>query len=145
MKPSHAQAISPGVQALRLSLVVIYIWFGALKLVDQSPACALVEATGECVPIIPPKLWVYIMGWGEVTIGILLLFRRTVQLAVSLIFGHMIGACSPLILLPELSFESGYPFTPTMAGQYMIKNLIIVSAAIAISGVVWERPKRAKS
>ena len=75
------------------------------------------------------------IGWWEVLIGIFFLFRKTTRIAILLLFLQMTGTFMPLFILPEITFqENGIPFLPTLEGQYIIKNIIIISAALVIGG-----------
>ena len=126
-----------GTQALRISLGVIFIWFGILKPLGISAAEPLVIATVRWLPLFDGELWVVIIGWWEVTIGIAFLFRRTIRIAIALLALQMVGTFMPLIFLPEVTFQAGLlPYGPTMEGQYIIKNLMIISAALVIGGTV---------
>ncbi len=125
---------------LRLSLAVIFIWFGALKPLGISPAEELVKRT---VYWIPPELFVPILGWWEVAIGAGLLFRPLIRFALFLLFVQMPGTVLPLILLPEVCFTQ-FPFGLTLEGQYIIKNLILISAAIVVGGTVRSRAEAGK-
>ena len=126
-----------GTQALRISLGVIFIWFGILKPLGISAAEPLVIATVRWLPLFDGELWVTIIGWWEVTIGITFLFRRTIRVAIALLALQMVGTFTPLIFLPEVTFQSGrLPYGPTMEGQYIIKNLMIISAALVVGGTV---------
>lgn len=121
---------------LRLSLGLVFVWFGLLKPFGLSTANDLVART---VYWLPPDVFVPILGWWEVTIGICLLFRRLLRLALLLLFLQMPGTFLPLILLPEVSFTI-FPWVPSLEGQYIIKNLVLISAGIVIGGFVRERP-----
>jgi uncharacterized membrane protein YkgB len=123
---------------LRLSLAAIFIWFGALKPLGISPAEELVKRT---VYWIPPEAFVPILGWWEVAIGVGLLFRPLIRVAIFLLFLQMPGTVLPLILLPEVCFTQ-FPFGLTLAGQYIIKNLILISAALVVGGTVRSRSDR---
>ncbi len=73
-------------------------------------------------------------------IGISFLFRSTVRLAIALLALQMGGTLMPLFLLPEVTFQAGrVPFAPTMEGQYIIKNLMIISAALVVGGTLRRR------
>lgn len=126
-----------GLNLLRYSMGVIFIWFGALKPLGLSPAEELVENT---IPFISPNILLPILGLWEVTIGITFLNRRLNRLAIYLLFAQMIGAMLPLILLPEVCFET-FPFVLTLEGQYIIKNLVIISGGIVIGGHVRDEMK----
>ena len=129
-----------GILALRVSLGIIFIWFGALKPLGLSPAEPLVIATVGWLPLFDAPLWVNIIGWWEVAIGLTFLFRRTIRVAIALLALQMAGTFMPLILLPEVTFQAGHlPYGPTMEGQYIIKNLLILSAALVVGGTVRRR------
>lgn len=126
-----------GVPALRVSLAIIFIWFGLLKPLGLSPAGPLVEATVSWMPVFTPSQWVGVIGWWEVLIGITFLFRSTLRIAIGLLALQMTGTFLPLVMLPSVTFQSGlYPFVPTIEGQYIIKNLLIISAALVVGGTV---------
>jgi len=129
-----------GARLLRWSLAVIFIWFGVLKPLGLSPAEPLVLRTVDWLPLLTPRQWLAIIGWWEVTIGVTFLFRRTLRLAIALLALQMVGTLLPLVILREITFQSGrFPYAPTMEGQYIIKNLLIISAAIAVGGTVRRR------
>ena len=117
---------------LRISLAVVFIWFGILKPLGVSAAAELVRRT---VYWLPPDFFIPLLGWWEVAIGVGLLFRPLIRVALFLLFFQMPGTVLPLFLLPEVCFTQ-IPFAPTLEGQYIIKNLILLSAAIAVGGTV---------
>lgn len=126
-----------GVPALRVSLAIIFIWFGLLKPLGLSPAAPLVETTVGWMPLLTPTQWVSAIGWWEVAIGVTFLFRATLRVAIGLLFLQMAGTFLPLVMLPDVTFQSGrYPWAPTIEGQYIIKNLLILSAALVVGGTV---------
>jgi uncharacterized membrane protein YkgB len=129
-----------GTPAIRLSLAIVFIWFGMLKPLGLSPAEPLVRATVEWLPGLSADAWVALIGWWEVAIGIAFLFQRTLRIAIALLALQMVGTLMPLIVLPTVTFQDGrYPYAPTMEGQYVIKNLLIISAALVVGGTVRRR------
>lgn len=118
--------------ALRISLGVIYIWFGLLKPLGLSPAADLVAAT---TPWVPREFAIAFIGWWEVVIGVCLLARPLLRVAIALLFLQMLGTFAPLVMLPHVTFTHP-PLGLTMEGQYIIKNLLIISAALVIGGTV---------
>ncbi len=88
-----------GYLLLRCSLGVVFIWFGLLKPLDLSPAAELVKRT---VYWFPPEMFIPILGWWEVAIGLGLLYRPLVRVALLLMFLQMPGTMIPLVLLPEV-------------------------------------------
>lgn len=126
-----------GVLALRLSLGIIFIWFGILKPFGISPAEPLLLKTVSWLPFFQPKTWLVIIGWWEVAIGVFFLFRPTIRIAIALLAIQMVGTFLPLFILPFVTFQAEYfPYAPTMEGQYIIKNLLIISAALVVGGTV---------
>ena len=130
-----------GVLALRYSLALIFIWFGLLKPLGLSPAEPLVRLTVAWMPLLSPGAWVGIIGWWEVAIGITFLFRRTARIAIALLAMQMVGTFMPLVLLPrgDLSARRRTLCTDDGGGQYILKNLLIISSALVVGGTL--RPK----
>jgi uncharacterized membrane protein YkgB len=125
--------------ALRYSLAIIFIWFGILKPLGMSPAADVVKSTVAWLPFLSPDGWLAVIGWWEVAIGLTFLCKYTVRLAIALMALQMIGTFMPLVMLPEVTFQPGrIPYAPTIEGQYIIKNLLIISAALAVGGRVRE-------
>ena len=129
-----------GTVAVRISFGIIFIWFGILKPLGVSSAEPLVLATVPWLPVFDGGTWVSIIGWWEVAIGVCFLFQRTIRVAVALLALQMVGTFMPLVFLPEVTFQAGrLPYGPTLEGQYIIKNLMIISAALVVGGTVREK------
>ena len=122
-----------GVTLLRYSLGIIYIWFGALKPLGLSPAQELVENTVYWFE--NPKTFVPILGIWEVVIGITMIIKPLIRVSIILLFIQMPGTFLPLVLFPAVCFTS-FPFGLTLEGQYIVKNLIIISAALVVGSTV---------
>ncbi len=120
------------VPVLRVAIAVVFIWFGALKVFGISPAGELVAAT---VYVVDPATFVPILGVWEVVIGICLLYRPLIRVGIFLLFLQLPGTFLPIVLLPEVVFTS-FPYGLTVEGQYIIKNLVIIGAALGIGGTV---------
>jgi uncharacterized membrane protein YphA (DoxX/SURF4 family) len=126
-----------GIFALRITLGIVFVWFGLLKPLGLSPAEPLVLATVSWMPLLDARTWLAVIGWWEVAIGVTFVFPGTLRIAIALLFLQMVGAFMPLVVLSEVTFQSGrVPFAPTMEGQYIIKNLVIIAAALAVGGTV---------
>lgn len=127
-----------GMPFLRASIGIVFIWFGALKTVgDLSPAYDLVAAT---VYWLTPEIIVPILGWWEITIGVCFLIPALTRIGLLLLALQMPGTFLPLILLPEACFTV-FPFGLTLEGQYIVKNLVIIGAALVIgAGLTVKRP-----
>lgn len=127
-----------GQPTLQISFAIIFIWFGILKPLGLSPAEGLLKQTVVWLPFGTPELWLHIIGYWEVVIGALFLFRGTFRIAIALLFLQMVGAFMPLVFLPEVTFQNGNIFTLTMEGQYIIKNVLIISSALVLGGSLYK-------
>jgi uncharacterized membrane protein YphA (DoxX/SURF4 family) len=134
---------SASIPAIRLSFGVIFIWFGLLKPLGLSAAEGLLKATVIWLPFGSPDSWLIIIGLWEVVIGIFFFFKKTTRIAIILLLLQMIGTFMPLIVLTEVTFQSNNIFLPTLEGQYIIKNLMIISAALVLGGEI-NRPNNKK-
>jgi uncharacterized membrane protein YkgB len=124
---------SYGYAMLRISVAIIFIWFGALKFFPgMSPAIDLVKRT---VYWFPPEIFIPILAAWEVLIGVCLLVRPLIRLAILLLFLQMAGTFLPLVILPQITWLH-FPYAPTLEGQYILKNLVIISAALVIGSTV---------
>lgn len=122
-----------GLTILRVSLGVIFLWFGALKLVPGlSPAEDLVRAT---VYFVDPDTFLPVLAVWEMLIGIGLIAGRFLRATLLLLFLQMPGTALPLIVLPEVVWTS-FPFGLTMEGQYIVKNLVLIGAGLVIGATV---------
>ena len=117
---------------MRYSIALIFIWFGLLKPLGMSPEAELIKRT---VYWVSPQIFLPVLGWWEVTIGLCLLYRPLIRVALLLLLLQLPGTMLPLILLPEICF-SHPPFGLSLEGQYIVKNLFLVSAAFMIGGKV---------
>ncbi|MHA2170964.1 MAG: hypothetical protein ACXAC2_25405 [Candidatus Kariarchaeaceae archaeon] len=122
-----------GTRTLQYGFAVVFIWFGLLKPLGKSPAEELVIATTDWA--FPSDIFVPLLGWWEVLIGVTFLFKKTHRIAIFLLALQMPGTFLPLIVVPDVCFTS-VPFGLTLEGQYIIKNLIIIAGAMVIGGKV---------
>ena len=119
---------------VRIPLFIIFFWFGFLKIINLSPAQELVMDTVYWIPFLDAAAWTIIIGIWEVFIASFFLFKRTTLIAMVLLLIQMTGTFLPLVILPEVTFQNSNPFLPTLEGQYIIKNIIIITAALIIGG-----------
>ncbi|MEJ6607431.1 MAG: hypothetical protein QNL07_04005 [Candidatus Planktophila sp.] len=116
--------------ALRISLGIVFFWFGALKIFGESPANDVITKT---IYWFDPDIFIPILGVWEVAIGICLLVPSLIRVGLFLLALQMPGTFLPLLLLPEVCFQS-IPFNLTLEGQYIVKNLVLIGAAMAVGG-----------
>lgn len=115
----------------RLAMFVIFFWFGFLKIIGTSPANPLVQNLLEStLPFMTFETFIVGFAVYEMIIGIAFLIPRCERLALALLIPHMIMTTGPLVLLPEIAWQ-GF-MTPTLEGQYIIKNFALVALAIAV-------------
>jgi uncharacterized membrane protein YphA (DoxX/SURF4 family) len=127
-----------GIVLLRLSLGIVFIWFGALKFVPgSSPAEQLAGATMAKLTLgmVDPKAALLVLAVWETSIGLALVLGVHLRIAIALLLLQMAGTLTPLALFPSLTFVR-FPFAPTMEGQYILKNLVLISAAIVIGATL---------
>ena len=98
----------------------------------MSPATELIIDTVFWMPILSAETWAIVIGYWEMAIGICFLNKKTTLIAVILMFLQMTGTFLPLVILPEITFQNSNPLLPTLEGQYIIKNIIIITAALII-------------
>lgn len=122
-----------GLLVMRLGLGIVFFWFGALKLVPGlSPAEDLVRNT---VYFFNPDLFLPVLAIWEMLIGLGLIFGKYMRLTLLLLFLQMPGTALPLLLLPQVTWTV-FPFGLTLEGQYIIKNLALIGAALVLGGTV---------
>jgi len=118
----------------RVSLGLLLIWFGLLKPFGHNTTTSLLAHTvywGEPATIVP------LLGWWEVAIGVCLVCRPLVRLALLLLFIPVPGTVLAFFMHPDVCFST-IPWVPTPAGQYLIKDLVILFAAIVVGASVRE-------
>ena len=125
----------------RIGLFVVFFWFGILKVLDLSPASPLVKALFEnTIPIMPFSTFMIIFGFFEMIIGILFLIKGYERLVLPLLFAHMVTTFMPLFIIPDATW-SGF-LVPTLEGQYIIKNLVVIATAIGIIAHLHPIPRK---
>ena len=121
---------------LRYALAIVFIWFGALKVIDRSPVYDLVADT---VFFLPGNVVVPAFGVLEVIIGLGLLFGVGLRVVLLLLVVQMLGTFLVFVTQPGESFQDGNPlFLPT-TGEFVLKNLVLIAAAMVVGGKLRER------
>jgi uncharacterized membrane protein YkgB len=121
---------SHSLQFLRYSLVIVFVWFGLLTAAGISETADLVAAV---FGFAPSGLFVIGLGAWEVTIGLALLWRRTLRIAVVLLAIHASVMMVPLALFPGETFTH-FPYAPSFEGVYIIKDWVILGGAMVVGG-----------
>jgi putative oxidoreductase len=126
-----------GVVMLRAALGVIFVWFGVLKVIGASPVGELVARTLFVLPARPALI---ALGLIEVGIGISLLTGRAVRVALAVFMVQMFGTFLTLVLVPDVAFQHGNPLLLSTVGEFVMKNLVLITAGIAIVGTLRRDP-----
>ena len=119
---------------LRITVGIVFVWFGALKFFPgMSPAEHLIR---ESITFLPMNLFLPFLAALECTIGVCyILGGKFLRIAVILMLGQMAGAMSPLVLRPDLIWVK-FPFIWSLEGQYVFKDIVLVSVALVIGATV---------
>jgi putative oxidoreductase len=115
--------------ALRISLGVVFIWFGALKLLDVSPVSGLVART---VYWFDPDIVVPALGVFEIAVGSMLMLNKLLRVALALFAGQMVGTFLVFAVLPNVAFRDGNPLLLTVEGEFVVKNLVLLTAGMVV-------------
>lgn len=127
-----------GIRLLRFSLGVVFFWFGFLKFFPGlSPAQSLAGDTMSALSfgVLSPATAVIILAIWECLIGLGLITGFFLRATLALLWLQMVGTVTPLFLYPELCFTV-FPIAPTLEGQYIIKNMVLIAAGIVIGATV---------
>ena len=120
------------ISSARIALFIVFFWFGILKVLGYSPANALVSSLLEkTLPFITFNQFIILFGIFECIIGILFLIKGAERVVMPLLVIHMITTFMPLIFLTQTTWQAF--LVPTLEGQYIIKNLVIIALGIEIA------------
>lgn len=125
---------------LRVSLGAVYLWFGALKLVGVSPVLGLVRQSYPSMGTLPLYLALTLF---ELTLGVLLLAGVWPRWTAAAVVFHLMGTFGVMVFAPHDAFNPWFPFL-TMDGEFVIKNLVLLAAAITVLIGVNKAPRQAE-
>ena len=120
-----------GPLALRLSLALVFVWFGGLKLAGATPVAGLISAT---LPFLSSDLTVPALGVVEVVLGLAVLTGRAPRVTLLALAAHLTGTFLTFVTAPQLVFDGGNPLLLTADGEFVLKNLVLISAALVLVG-----------
>ncbi|MEU3567314.1 DoxX family protein [Kitasatospora sp. NPDC036755] len=128
--------------ALRVSVGVVYLWFGVLKFVPGgSPAEDLATRCMSLMTfdLVPPGVSRPLLALMEVAIGAGLVTGVLFRVVLAVFLVHMTGVFATLVLLPDEVWLHGVPPVPTLEGQYILKNVVLIAACLAVAARGEER------
>jgi putative oxidoreductase len=113
---------------LRLSLAIVFLWFGLLKLAGVSP---VVELLRSSMPLLARSPFIELLGLAEILISIGLISERFAGHAAFLMMLHLTCTLSIVLIAPGLMFDPAFPVL-TMNGEFLAKNLVLIAAGLSV-------------
>ena len=120
---------------LRLALATVFVWFGALKLIGASPVYELIART---LPFLDPDLSVPALGAVEVALGLVLAVGVLPRVTLLVLAGHLAGTFLSFVTASELMWDANL-FELTADGEFVAKNLVLITAALVLIGIYSRR------
>lgn len=127
--------VANSIRILRVSMGLVFLAFGILKFFPGlSPIEDLAGRTAGMLSfgLLPAGAGMVAIAALECAIGLCFLTGRFLRVGVWLLGAQMLGAMSPLLLFPGELF-SGPGHAPTLAAQYIVKDVILVAAGLVIA------------
>ncbi|UVS79478.1 DoxX family membrane protein [Actinokineospora sp. UTMC 2448] len=122
---------------LRGSLGLVFVWFGALKAADVTPVADLVADT---VPWLDRDLLLVALGSAEIALGAALWLGRWLRWVAAAAVAHLLGTFLVLVVQPHAAFQAGNPLLLTIEGEFVVKNLVLITACLVLMST--ERPRQ---
>jgi uncharacterized membrane protein YkgB len=136
MEPLFRLAERWAAVSLRLSLGVVLAWIGALKFVDPTPVVGLLQASFS---FLASPHFVYVLGAAEVAAAALLFLGVAQRWVGCLCMGLFSGTLAIFVIAPAVSYgEAGFP-NLSLAGQFLLKDLVLFAASVALVGLAPSR------
>jgi uncharacterized membrane protein YkgB len=118
-----------GYRIVLVALAVVFIWFGALKIVGFSQMTPLVQSV---LFFLPTTLALILLGSLEILLGLSILWKRTADIGLHAMWILLIGTFITFFIAPDLVFQNNNPLLLTMEGQFVLKNFVLLGAAIVM-------------
>jgi uncharacterized membrane protein YkgB len=126
---------------LRISLGVILFWIGALKYFHPAPIVGLLQAS-FLLRFLATNGFVYLLGTLEIVAAVLLLGNIAVRYVGLLVVLLFVGTLTIFVTAPAVTYgTAGFP-NLSLAGQFLLKDLVLAGAALAVSAHDIERRAR---
>lgn len=135
---AHRWLVAHSIALLRISLGAVFLGFGILKYFPGvSPAQGLAEAATRKLTfgVVPSGATIVVVATLECLIGLFLITGRHLRIAVYLLAVELVGILSPVVLLSGRLF-SGPHGAPTLEGQYVLKDVILVGAGMVVAATL---------
>jgi putative oxidoreductase len=122
-----------GVTALRVAIAIVFLWFGVLKVIDRSPVEEIVK---ETVFFLPGEPVFFALGLVEIVIGVGLLIPVAPRITLLMFLLQMAGTFLTLVVLPDRSFQGGNPLLLGVLGEFVVKNLVLITAGLVLGASI---------
>jgi uncharacterized membrane protein YkgB len=119
-----------------VSLGIVFVWFGVLKVADITPVADLV---GDTVYWVDPDWFVPVLGVVEVIVGIGLILNVGLRIVLGLFVLQMVGTFLVLVIQPDVAFLDDNLFKLSVEGEFVVKNLVLLSAGLVVASTIPER------
>ena len=113
---------------LRLSLALIFFWFGLLKLAGVSP---VVDLLRNSIPFLARAPYIELLGVAEIVIAVGLVIERLANQAAALMILHLFCTLSIAIIAPTIFFAPVFPVL-TLDGEFLAKNVVLITAGLVV-------------
>jgi putative oxidoreductase len=123
---------------LRWAIGIVFVWFGALKVANDTPVGDFVANT---LPWFDRAWLVPALGLFEILIGIAMMIGRYLPVVCLVMIGHLIGTFLSLVMQPSVTFQHGNPFLLTTEGEFVVKNLVLIAAGVVVAAYLPARKK----
>lgn len=124
-----------GPDVMRWTLGIVFIWFGALKVLNVTPVAGLVADTLAFLPI-PASIVLPALGGFEIVAGGLLVAGRLLRPVLVALTGHLVGTFLVLVTQPHVAFQDGNPFLLTTEGEFVVKNLVLIAGTLLVAAAL---------
>jgi uncharacterized membrane protein YkgB len=119
-----------GITALRVALGIVFVWFGALKIVGESPVVAMIQTA---FPFMPEPFFLRFLGVWEIAIGAGLISGIALRATLVLFLAQMTGTLSAPLMAPSMFFTHGNLLLLTSDGEFVVKNIVLITAGLVIA------------
>lgn len=128
-EPSNAKGLRAVVFLLRLSLALVFFWFGLLKFMNVSP---VVELLQNSFPFLASSPYLEILGLTEIFIAVGLMTNRFLPQTITLMTLHLMGTLAVVVVAPRIIFAPAFPVL-TMEGEFVAKNFVLIAAGLVVA------------
>ena len=118
----------------RFAIFIVYFWFGALKVFSSQGAAnpMVLGLLSKTMPSLEPTSFLVAFGVLEMLIGLIFIIPHLERLGIFILALHLFTTILPLFVMPDSTWQSF--LVPTLEGQYIIKNILIIALAVGILG-----------